>query len=450
MFEYEGDEPPAAPTVKVINLSIADSNRIFHRIMGPTSKLLDWLSYKYGVLFCVSSGNVTNKIHLDSGDKEFSKLNKDEWINLTLNTINQNKRNRRLFSPSEAINIITVGALHDDHSKYTPKGNRIDILPERTLPSPISVTGHGFRSSIKPEVIVPGGRQLYEDFGDGNFMLSNSPEPPGQKVAAGPVFPGEINRTLYTRGTSNATALTTRAAALIYDALEDLFENNAEELPDINIAPLLKTLIVHGASWGDAAQIVSSALNLKGHTKQKELARFLGYGIPDFQKSIECSVSRATAIGYGALKKDERHEFKFPLPNCLSGENIWRRLTITLSWLSPIGAETRKYRRAQLTFDPKGLDQMVGGKRNDAQWQQVKNGTLQHEVFEGKNVVAFIQGEYLLIPVQCREDAGPFDSEIPYGLAITLEAKDNIEIPIYEEIKEGINILIREQIGDKI
>ena len=55
----EGDagEPPAAPTVRVINLSIGDDSRVFDRVMSPWARLLDWLAFKYRVLFVVSAGN---------------------------------------------------------------------------------------------------------------------------------------------------------------------------------------------------------------------------------------------------------------------------------------------------------------------------------------------------------------------------------------------------------
>lgn len=447
MFEEIDGEPPAAPTVKIINLSVADPDRMFHRFPGPTAKLLDWLSYKYGVLFCVSVGNFLGDF--DFEDDEFEEWDDDEKICETLEKINSNKINRRLLSPAEAINVISVGAAHDDKSTIDALRGRVDILPDRTLFSPISSLGHGFRSSIKPEILMPGGRQLYYHKGDGLFGISDSPEPPGQKVAAAPVHPGEINRAMYTRGTSNATALASRSAGLIYDVLEELGVGSNIEIPNNCVAPIIKALLVHGASWGAAAEFISSELKLKGHAKRKEPARFMGYGIPDIQKSLNCTMTRATAIGFGAIEKDKRHEFRFPLPQGLSGMDVWRRLTITLAWLSPIGVENRKYRRAALAFDPKGLDDQIGGSRNEAQWQQVKNGTVQHEIIEGTDVVAYLEGlgDELLIPVQCREDANPLDAEIPYGLAVTLEVKEEVEIYIYEEVRTAIEIAVREHLS---
>ena len=67
---------------------------------------------------------------------------------------------------------------------------------------------------------------------------------------------------------------------------------------------------------------------------------------------------------------------------------------------------------------------------------------MQHEVLEGNKVVSYQDGDFLLISVVCREDAGNLDEIVNYGLAVTLEVKEGIEILIYEEIKERISIAI--------
>lgn len=56
--------PPQAPFVKVINLSIGDPDRPFIHTPSPWARLLDWLSYEYRVLFCVSAGNYGDDINL--------------------------------------------------------------------------------------------------------------------------------------------------------------------------------------------------------------------------------------------------------------------------------------------------------------------------------------------------------------------------------------------------
>ena len=57
MFEGEGTVPAQAPGIKVINLSICDPELPFIHTPSPWARLLDWLSWKYRVLFCVSAGN---------------------------------------------------------------------------------------------------------------------------------------------------------------------------------------------------------------------------------------------------------------------------------------------------------------------------------------------------------------------------------------------------------
>ena len=260
-------------------------------------------------------------------------------------------------------------------------------------------------------------------------------------------MPGERNRTIHTCGTSNATALTVRSASFIHDAVIEVLDGHGIEDADGSMAALIKALIVHGATWGDAAGIIKAATLNGRHWMevQKEIARCLGYGRPDFKKSIECTATRATAIGFGTISKDERHEYRLPLPTSLSGLDCWRRLTITLAWFSPISLENRKYRKASLSFEPGDIDK-VGGKRTEANWQQVKNGTLQHEIIEGEEVCTFLENEYLVIPIQCREDAGPLDVDVPYGLAVSLEVKDEVGIPLYDEIRSLIEVSIREPV----
>ena len=86
------------------------------------------------------------------------------------------------------------------------------------------------------------------------------------------------------------------------------------------------------------------------------------------------------------------------------------------------------------------LKDIIGVDRKEADWQQVKNGTVQHEVLEGSKVVSYQDDDFLEISVICREDVGNLDEEVYYGLAVTLETAENVGIEIYEEIRERINV----------
>lgn len=57
LFEGEGAEPAVAPDVAVINLSIGIGDRPFDQALSPLARLLDWLAWRYKVLFVISAGN---------------------------------------------------------------------------------------------------------------------------------------------------------------------------------------------------------------------------------------------------------------------------------------------------------------------------------------------------------------------------------------------------------
>ncbi|MGI6781740.1 MAG: hypothetical protein ACOX56_02815, partial [Acholeplasmataceae bacterium] len=75
IFEGEGATPAVAPTVKVVNISIGDPVRQLTSIMSPLARLLDWLSFKYKVLFIVSAGNQnTGGLNIGISFDEFKGL----------------------------------------------------------------------------------------------------------------------------------------------------------------------------------------------------------------------------------------------------------------------------------------------------------------------------------------------------------------------------------------
>jgi len=443
IFEGEGEEKPVFNKIKIINLSICDPTRMFFHQLSSCAKLLDWLSEKYQVLFCISAGNNVADIDLEKSKAELSQVTDEEIIKHTMKIVRGDIRNHRLMAPADSVNALSIGAIHADKSNMSNQGNRVDILPTQELPSPITAHGYGFRNSINPEIYLQGGRQLYDYINNNQYRINDIGMAPGQKVAAAPVNPGERNREIYIRGTSNSAALASRGSALIYEALDELRSEAETDIPDKYMAVIIKTLLVHGASWGNSFDVLENCLKTRdnSHLFKRIAARYLGYGIPDIKRVIECTERRATAIGYGSIKKDEKHEFRFPLPPSLSGLNEMRRLIITLAWLSPVNAENRKYRKANLSFNPPG--DKAGVKRVNADGRQVKNGTIQHEVLEGSEVVTYQDGDNLKIDVVCREDAETLDESVNYGLAVTLEVSEDVEISIYEEIKQRIEVKIQ-------
>src|SRR6202040_616487 len=60
----DGREDATAPTVVLINISLGDKWRPFARVMSPLGRLLDYLAYRYRVLFLVSAGNVLDRLNV--------------------------------------------------------------------------------------------------------------------------------------------------------------------------------------------------------------------------------------------------------------------------------------------------------------------------------------------------------------------------------------------------
>ncbi len=67
-----------APNIRVINFSIGISTQVFYNQMRPIARLLDWLSYEFGVLFVVSTGNHSSGINLSEPFDQFKKLSMDQ------------------------------------------------------------------------------------------------------------------------------------------------------------------------------------------------------------------------------------------------------------------------------------------------------------------------------------------------------------------------------------
>ena len=450
LFDGEGEEPPASPGVRVINLSIGDLGRPFLRDMSSWARLLDWLSWKYGILFIVSAGNHLQPIQLNVPEARFQELDSDSEQKLIISAIAEDTRNRRLLSPAETLNGLSIGATHDDGSISTP-----DFLVEpvsKGLPSVISAHGPGYRRSIKPEILLPGGRQLLSKYAvpsPGKVVLqpARSKRMSGQRVAT-PGRAGELNTTCNTCGTSNAAALASREACFFYDLLQSLRDRSENLIPNEFDVVLIKAFIVHGSSWDGMFQVFKQALgeDRDSNTFRAFVGRFLGYGRPNFEKVVSGSDQRVNLVGFGTLDDGKAAEFSLPLPPCLLGVAVKRRLTITLAWLSPINSYHQNYRVAYLWFSSR---ENFGTKRSCADHNAVRRGTIQHEVFEGKDAMAFEDGDQLIVKVNCRKDAGEIIDPVRFGLVVTLDVPEVslFPIPIYQEVRERIQIRARPPVG---
>ncbi len=443
IFEGEGTSPATAPTVRVINLSVGELQRPFDKALSPWARLLDWLAYRYRVLFVISAGNSPADLVLETPRETLSALDSAERQRLAMSALFSDSIQRRLLAPAEAINAIAVGAVHADASKAGTIPNRYDLFPSYGV-APYSCIGHGFRRAVKPDIVLPGGRALHmEDYSGPKettrVRLAKNAMAPGHRVAAPPTAAGSE---IYTRGTSNATALASRGAASAFDVIEALRAGSPDSLPEKFDAVLLKALLAHGADWGHLErQILDARPDVSDRNKQQSLvARFVGYGLANIERAVTCTEQRATLLGVGELKDGEALEFRAPLPPCLIAQTVKRRLTVTLAWLTPINVRNSKYRSARLWIAPP--TDKYGVSRENYQWQHVRRGTLQHEILEGRDALAFVDGLEVVFKVNCSEDAGSITDPVPFALCVTLEVAEGIPLPIYQEIRDRVSIKV--------
>lgn len=445
----QGEEAGTAPKVCIINLSFGDSFQPFDRNLSPLAKLLDWLSWKYNVLFLISAGNQSGSITLDAKNSSWQQLADDELRTQTLKALWNTQVYRRPFSPAESLNSLTVGAWHQDAATLPSPDRRVDLWKGASMPSPLSTVSLGFGQAAKPEIFFPGGRQFFmppvlTNDEPAQFRASVSTRAPGILVAAPGKAPMELNRTVHSCGASNATALATRAAALAHRRLEQLQGTPGwERLTEQFIPVLLKAMLVHGASWGSAVALVDRVFRPANPREWQALERvrmrFLGYGAVDRTRTLFASDERATLLGWDEIGAEEGHIYRFPLPPSLAAKKVLRRLTVTLAWFSPINPFHSSYRKAFLWAsvpdDSRGLLK-VDKAGLDA--KSAQRGTVQHQIFEGDSATVFQDGDNLVIHVNCKADAGKLTESVRYALVVSLEVGPGISVPIFEEVSTRI------------
>ena len=453
MIEGDGSGEAVAPTVKIINLSIGDESRPFLGEMSPFARLLDWLSEKYNILFIISSGNHSYSINLGITKEKLSSLSPLDLERLMIQKILEDARNRKILSPSESINGLTVGALHADNSGDPDILNSIDVFRSllAPLPSPVSALGLGYGRSVKPDFLFSGGKIAYAfPYGSQNVTLNNMESGKiGNRVAT-PGLPGELEKTKRCSGSSNSAALVSHSACLCYEHLAEIFadRNNDRDFSRYGI-PILKAMLVHGCEWNETGSRLTELLQPDNDSRQtkKKISRWIGYGVPNFEKVKSCNDQRATLIGFGDLKNGIAHTYELPLPQALNKEKCWRRLTVTLAWLSPVIPTSRKYRGVRLWFDFEGgersrqkLNDKLQIKGIDCDPNITSRGTVQHEIFEGNSASFIPDNEHIQIKVNCREEAGEGGMPVRYGLIVSFEVSEDIGLPIYDQIQSKIGI----------
>lgn len=438
--------------VFIVNLSLGDTTRPFAGKISTWGKALDYLSYRYGILFLVSAGNVGGTLALKGfADRDaFHAAERDARNAAMLRALDELKSDRRLLAPADSLNALTIGSWHRDSAAAVFAGaTPFPPYADQEMPNLSSRLGLGYRRSVKPDLLIAGGRQRvrHNPLAD-DLMIESHPNPsrywglkvaaPSDDVAAG---------THFTIGTSGANALATHTAHRIHDALERAYPQLVGAMDHAHKAALIKALLVHCASWRDVEHfirpIVDPEASLHPEHWRREVCRHLGYGFVDPEDAVACADDRATLWATGTLDIEGSTQFNVPVPAALGTSANHREVRATLAWLAPVRPGHLAYRSVKLKINAlTGEDRAVFGLSTTTSQpanSQSESGTVIHRRWRDARIGNFEEGATIPIHVQREKDQGtPVDEPIPFGLAVTVEMPGAQQI--YADVLQQIDL----------
>jgi hypothetical protein len=441
---------PTAYNVLIINVSLGDPNKPFGGRMSGWARVVDYLASTYGILFVISAGNHTAALETQNMTASaFEDLASDERVKVALRASATQMAMRRVLAPAEAMNAITVGALHADqfvNPRQLP-ALHFDVWAGTGLSSVSSALGPGYNGSTKPEILAPGGRHHVRLMPQGDHhrlqpLVTNAGAFGGIAVAAPPsatsLGADVIARSI---GTSVAAALVTGVAARAHEALEAAYPDFGA-IPSAQRACLLKAFLVHGARWTQARDLLIEVLGPPGgknHYRQKDnVRRYIGYGTYDPERMINCADDRATLWAVSTLVSDQGKRFQIPWPTAMTAKALPHRLSATLAWFSPPRPGEVAYRAVRMKIiEPLQLG-TLGMKASGVQPdpKQANKGTVVHRHWEGDKAAAMVANGFFELDVQREADQG--DELVDFALVVTLEMPGEVEI--YSQVLNRVTL----------
>ncbi|MEA3537155.1 S8 family peptidase [Rhizobium sp. CC-YZS058] len=451
VVQMRGGPQPSAPWVIIVNISLGNTRRPFHGQLSPWARLLDRLAYRFGILFLVSAGNVTSSFPIPAFQTRAAFEDAVHGVRAegVVNAIAALVADRRLLSPSETVNGLTVGGRNLDW--VTPADRalaRANVNPYTQLDTanPSSALGPGFADSVKPDILMPAAREHLRVVGSGGGIVvipAGAARGAGLKVAA-PPRPGMEGAEAFTNGTSAATALASRTAHRIHDALETAYGADFLNLSGTHRAVLIKALLVHPARWPqEAAALVKRLVGPFGQgqaSRQKDnIRRFFGYGVYDTDDAVSCASDRATFWCVGDLARERSVDVVVPIPAVMGGQARFHSFSATLAWFTPVLPGRKSYRGVKMKIlAPDDMtDLAVKGSGSQPDQNQTNRGTVFTRHWGGDRAAVVAEGMTITLKIQREPDpGGPVDEAVPFGLAVSLEMPG--ELRLYDEVRARI------------
>ncbi|CUW48578.1 hypothetical protein ATCC53582_02717 [Novacetimonas hansenii] len=452
---------PKGEHVVIFNHSVCDQQGAFARRPSAWAKLLDYLSHEYRLLFVVSAGNILDPFRIDTYKNcdDFACADEIERQIVLLRCLEQAKGTRQLLNPAEAVNALTVGAMHFDGEPEIPDGH-VNPFANIGVTNLCSAVGLGVNRAIKPDLIEAGGRQLAaSELVDSVVSVWGTDLGlVGQLSATADPFGGDTTKLGYSTGTSNAAALVTRSAIRIADTVEALFSDNEQNwLNEPTRAVVLKVLLAHGCAWGQTGALLDQTyppIERKCWQRRREaISRFIGYGRADIHRIITADGSRITLLADDVIAHNDRHEYSIPIPRAMINNKEVRRVIMTLAWSSPIDPSSMRYRGFSLELvDESGKRKFWSGVKPVLQPSPDagRRGTLQHIILEDKKLIASTDTGNFVVNVQARAALATFDKQkVPYALAITVEMAQSVRSDLFADVEARVRKKVAERVRER-
>lgn len=452
VLRMRGPQDPSAPHVIIVNISLGNARRPFHGQLSPWARLLDRLAHRFGILFLVSAGNVTDEFPVPgfATTLDFENAQDADRANGVVRALADIQADRRLFSPAETVNGLTIGARNIDS---VPPADRVlartNINPFQALDTanPSSALGPGFADAVKPDILMPGSREHIRVVRSGGGIVvapARASRGAGLKVAAPPALPGVEGAEAYTSGTSAAAALASRTAHRIHDALEAEYGQEFLQLSNAQRAVLLKALLVHPARWPEeTTTLIKNLLGPFGRgqaPRQKDnIRRFIGYGALDPSDAVACAADRATFWAVGSLANERSVDILVPIPTAIGGKAQPHFISVTLAWFTPVLPGRKAYRAVRMKIlDPADINGLgVAAHGNQPDRNQTNRGTVYSRCWSGERAAVVTPAMSLPLRVQREPDAGGIEDEaVSFGLAVTVAMPGQIQL--YEEVRARV------------
>jgi hypothetical protein len=338
---------------------------------------------------------------------------------------------RSLLAPADSLNALTVGAVNADGAGTIALGYRFDPADGELIVNPTSALGAGHRRSVKPDLLAPGGRALFQSpVSPGETELRPAPQSaygPGVRVAA-----SNGTDEAFTMGSSPAAATISREAARAVDSVLNLA---ARPLTRSELAVATKALVAHSARVPE---------DLRAHDDLRPYVH--GYGAPVRAFADGCGPHEASILYVGNLAANEQSRLSFPLPDGLQQSGL-KRVTATLTWLSPVNWRHRQYRCAALDFSrPTGFTDL--GTALDVGSDRSKRGTLQHAVWEINRAIGFGAGSTIDLAVHCKDQAGGLKGErLDFAVVLSLWVAPTLNVDVYEQVQQQVAARVAVTVG---